>query len=58
MGFRKAEEAPDLCIFSYGNHGNPKNVKTLDIILLFEKKILSIGPDVIFYSFWTDLTYF
>ena len=40
MGFQKAEDAPDLCIFLYGNHGNPKNVKTHDNILTFEKKII------------------
>ena len=40
MDFRKAEEAPDSCKFLYGNHGNPKNVKTLDDILLFEKNLI------------------
>ena len=29
MGFRKSEKAPDLCIFLYGNHGNPKNTVLL-----------------------------
>ena len=40
MGSRKAEDAPDLCIFSYSNHDNPENVKTHDNILLFEKKLI------------------
>ena len=46
MSFRKAEDAPDLCIFLYGNHGKPDKISELLQRLNKTGLFLQFGPRV------------